>query len=93
MSFSDVCNQLRSRGIKVDLVAWHPFHITGKVGGSQRLGFDSCGIFFVGGIVGIRLKYSLEHVDLLLSDGGGTECLLQYAVSYTHLTLPTNREV
>ena len=79
MSFSDVCNQLRSRGIEVDLVAWRPFHITGRVSGSQCLGFDSCGIFYVGGTAAITLQYSLEDVEMLVSDDDGTACLLQYA--------------
>ena len=50
-----MCNQLRSRRIQVDLIAWHPFHVKGDVVGPQRLGFDSCGIFYVGGQASIML--------------------------------------
>ena len=30
MCFTDACNQLRSRGLDVDLIAWPPFHILKK---------------------------------------------------------------
>ena len=62
MSFTEVPKQLRSRGILCDCVAWYPWQRnkgpcgmeTAVVGLSeQRLGFDSCGIFYIGGRVEI----------------------------------------
>ena len=59
MSFTDVTNQLRSRGLKVDLIAWYPFRL------KDGLGIDSCGVFYVGGGASVKLQYSMDDIELL----------------------------
>ncbi len=49
MSLTDVTVQLRSRGVEVDCVAWYPWIHEAKSLNNQRLGMDSCGIFYIGG--------------------------------------------
>ena len=39
----------------------------------QRLGFDSCGIFYIGGEVEVRMPWSLDHFTLLTAVAG-TDC-------------------
>ena len=74
MSFTEVVKQLRSRGIFCDCVAWYPWQQ--PVGSNtlftsdQRLGFDSCGIFYIGGKVEVDLKWNLGHVDILAAVAG-----------------------
>ena len=61
MSLTEVPKQLRSRGITCDCVAWYPWKGDGAqtcnnaeisaLSRGQPLGFDSCGIFYIGGRV------------------------------------------
>ena len=65
MSLTRVVPELRSRGLEVDCIAWYPwFHRSQHLFG-QSLGFDSCGIFYIGGTVQVTLQWSLEHLDVL----------------------------
>ena len=70
MSLTEVPKQFRSRGLSCDCVAWYPWvHRTKRVH-RQALGFDSMGIFYIGGIVEVSLPWRLEDIDTL------TACLL-----------------
>ena len=65
MFLTQVPNALRSRGIVCDCIAWYPWrHATTKVH-DQPLGFDSCGIFYIGGDVQASVCWSLQHIDVL----------------------------
>ena len=67
---------------------------------------DSCGVGFIANIKGkksheivsdaLSILCNLEHRGAVGADpraGDGAGILVQIPVSYTHLTLPTNREV
>ena len=65
MSVTQVTVQLRSRGWKVDCVAWYPWmHDTEHLFG-QYLGFDSCAIFYIGGTVEVKMTWELGDIDIL----------------------------
>jgi hypothetical protein len=65
MSVTEVVKQLRSRGIQSDCIAWYPWqHMTSELHG-QKLGFDSCGIFYIGGSVQVSLHWGLNQMDIL----------------------------
>jgi hypothetical protein len=87
MSFTEVPKQLRSRGIICDCVAWYPWQKarvmeTAAVAGDhtlgQRLGFDSCGIFYIGGCVQVSTPWSLQHIPILAAVAGDQEDLDVY---------------
>ena len=66
MSLTEVPKQLRSRGIKCDCVAWYPWQQAAVADPqSQRLGFDSMGIFYLGGEVEVKMPWNLGHVEIL----------------------------
>ena len=68
MSLTEVPKQLRSRGIQCDCVAWYPWQqaaVTDRQYGSQGLGFDSMGIFYLGGQVEVKMHWNLGHVEIL----------------------------
>ena len=69
MSFTEVPKQLRSRGILCDCVAWYPWLHVGEESVS-KLGFDSCGIFYIGGGVEVSTPWSLKHIDDLTAVAG-----------------------
>ena len=65
LSLTRVVPELRSRGLEVDCIAWYPwFHRADHLFG-QRLGFDSCGFFYIGGMVQVKLQWSLKELDIL----------------------------
>ena len=65
MSLTRVVPELRSRGLQCDCIAWYPWiHKTQKCH-DQPLGFDSCGIFFIGGNVQVKLHWDLSHLEVL----------------------------
>ena len=65
MSLTRVIPELRSRGIQCDCIAWYPWvHETERCH-DQPLGFDSCGIFYIGGSVQATLKWGLYHLGTL----------------------------
>jgi hypothetical protein len=65
MSVTEVVKQLRSRGIESDCIAWYPWqHMTSDLHG-QKLGLDSCGIFYIGGSVQVSLHWGFNHIDIL----------------------------
>jgi hypothetical protein len=69
MAFTTVVTQLRSRGLKIDCVAWYPWrHTTAELHG-QHLGFDSCGIFYIGGTVKVSMPWSLRDMETLVEIG------------------------
>jgi hypothetical protein len=70
MSLTDVTVQLRSRGIQIDCVAWYPWCLSGGAH-EQNLGFDSCGIFYIGGSASVRLKFNQLHIQALTSAVAG----------------------
>ena len=62
MAFTEVIKQLRSRGIVSDCCAWYPWRHDTTTVHQQPLGFDSCGIFYIGGNVQVSLPWSLENI-------------------------------
>ena len=67
MSFTQVRMQLRSRGIVIDCIAWYPWRHATTATHGQSLGFDSCGIFYIGGAVTVKLNWSLRDLSVLTS--------------------------
>ena len=78
MSLTEVCKQLRQRGIRCDCVSWCPWLLKGEVKGQtedeitakiekQRLGFDSCGIFYIGGNVEVTMDFGFSAIDQLIA--------------------------
>ncbi len=65
MAFTEVPNQLWSRGIKSDCCAWYPWRHDTKTVHQSSLGFDSCGIFYIGGTVEVALPWSLARIGEL----------------------------
>jgi hypothetical protein len=65
MSLTEVVKQLKTRGITCDCIAWYPWVHAAEPLHEQPLGFDSCGIFYIGGRVQVRLDWSLDHIDVL----------------------------
>ena len=66
MSFLQVCDQLRSRGLRIDCAAWYPWcerSAAPRTGGP--VGIDSCGIFYIGGDVNVTLPWNLSHLDTI----------------------------
>jgi hypothetical protein len=69
MSLTEVPKQLRSRGILCDCVAWYPWRqgtgaaVAERTG--QRLGFDSCGIFYIGGRVQVYTPWNYGNIAIL----------------------------
>ena len=67
MSMTKTVAELRSRGLKVDCVAWYPWvHKTMHMH-NQPLGIDSCAILYIGGVVQATPLWSLEDVPQLTS--------------------------
>ena len=64
MSVTQVVTQLRSRGITCDCIAWYPWRSTTSVHG-QTLGIESCGIFYIGGVVGVTMNWMLTDINIL----------------------------
>jgi hypothetical protein len=78
MSLTEVVKQLRLRDIKCDCVAWHPWLHKSAVA-EYSLGFDSCGIFYIGGRVEVAPLYGLGKIDQLLTAvADGTNALDVY---------------
>ena len=73
MSLTEVTKQLRSRGLFVDCVAWYPWIHASEKTNEQRLGLDSCGIFYVGGCIEIVMRWGLNDIDLLTAVAGTAE--------------------
>ena len=48
MALTQVVTQLRRRGIQCDCCAWYPWRHASTEMHRQSLGFDSCGIFYIG---------------------------------------------
>ena len=70
MSFTEVVKQLRSRGIACDCAAWYPWRHSAKSLHNQFLGFDSCGIFYIGGNVYVSLNWGFNTIDKLTAVAG-----------------------
>ena len=65
MSFTEVVKQLGKRGIQIDCIAWYPWLHADEKCKDQSLGFDSCGIFYIGGQVQVSMPWSLAQLDVL----------------------------
>ena len=80
MSLTEVPKQLRLRGIDCDCVAWYPWMTKTAVAGygDQRLGFDTCGILYIGGRVMVTTVWSLKHIDILTAVADDNEDLHVY---------------
>ena len=71
MSLTEVPKQLRSRGIRCDCVAWYPWQLNrARDGYNQRLDFDSCGIFYIGGTAEVITTWGLNDIDRLTAVAG-----------------------
>ena len=64
MSVTEVVKQLRSRGIIIGCVAWHPWIHDSTLVNKQPLGFDSCAIFYIGGSVKVEMLWNLNHINI-----------------------------
>ena len=65
VSLTRVVEALRSRGIVADCIAWYPWrHVTRSLH-DQPLGFDSCGIFYIGGRVKVTLDWGFDRISQL----------------------------
>jgi hypothetical protein len=53
------------RGIQIDCIAWYPWLHADQKCKEQSLGFDSCGIFYIGGQVQVSMPWSLAEFDVL----------------------------
>ena len=75
MSLTQVVPRLRSRGFRVDCCAWYPWRHKKdtQVLNDQWLGFDSCGIFFIGGFADIKLRWDLASTSFLTAKGAELE--------------------
>ena len=62
MSLTQVIERLRSRGIVCDCIAWYPFRLTNCSLKEPAFGLDSCGIFYVGGTVSVRLDPAIDKL-------------------------------
>ena len=78
MSLTEVCKQLRQRQIHCDCVSWCPWLLGREVKGQtndeitttiekQRLGFDSCGIFYIGGQVEVIMDFGFSAIEDLIA--------------------------
>ena len=65
MNFTQVVRQLRSRGIQCECIAWYPWKVKDTPGRELPLGFDSCGIFYIGGCVDVSMPWMLKDVHIL----------------------------
>jgi hypothetical protein len=67
-SINEVPKQLRNRGIYCDCVPWYPWQQAANSAAAesteQRLGFDSCGIFFIGGRVQVYTPQVSSHLNI-----------------------------
>ena len=92
MSFTQVCKLLRLYGIRIELVAWHPWQqsvgantVPGLVQkGQSTLGFDSCGIWYIGGRVKVSMPWNLTHIDELTAVAGKNPNLPIYDLTNNH---------
>jgi len=78
MSLTEVPKELRSRGIKCDCVAWYPWQrrgpqAKGEIQSEQKLGIDSCAIFYIGGNVTARLQWGFDGIPKLAAVADGEE--------------------
>ena len=67
MSLTRVAEALRRHGIVADCIAWYPWRHTTRSLHGQPLGFDSCGIFYIGGNVKVTLDWGFERINQLIA--------------------------
>ena len=85
MSLTDVPNQLARRGLQCDCVAWYPWQLRGACpavadpANTPALGLDSCAIFYIGGIVKVKLHYGLTSFNHLCSRERADDYAKDYA--------------
>ena len=65
MALTQVVTQLRRRGIQCDCCAWYPWRHAAMEMHGQSLGFDSCGIFYIGGQVEVQLDWGIDRIPEL----------------------------
>ena len=72
MSLTEVPKQLRSRGIDCDCVAWYSWKLKTAVAGMKehQLGFDSCGIFHIGGHAEVVPSWGFKQIGILTAVPG-----------------------
>lgn len=73
MALTEVIKQLRSRHLLADCCAWYPWRHATKTLNQQSLAFDSCGIFYIGGDVEVKLVWGLDSIDDLAAVAGEEE--------------------
>ena len=85
MSLTDVPKQLARRGLVCDCVAWYPWQLRGACpavadpANTPALGLDSCAIFYIGGIVKVKLHYGLTSFNHLCSRERADDYAKDYA--------------
>ena len=65
MSFTEVKKQLEQRNLSCDCIAWYPWRHQTKSLHTQKLGFDSCGIFYIGGDVEVKMNWGVNGIPKL----------------------------
>ena len=71
MSLTEVPKQLRSHGNECDCVAWYPWqHDPDMEHHLPSLGFDSCGIIYIGGMDKVDVQRSMNDMDRLTAVAG-----------------------
>jgi hypothetical protein len=77
MSLTEVPKQLRSRGLRCDCCAWYPWQWLEDcplevpvINTTQRLGIDSCGIFYIGGAVFVDIPWGVPEIPILTAVAG-----------------------
>ena len=75
MSLTRVAEALRRRGIIADCIAWYPWRHTTLRLHDQPLGFDSCGIFYIGGMVRVTLDWGFERINQLTAVAADLEII------------------
>ena len=73
MCLTNVLNELRSRGIVCECSAWYPWIWDSPEQPEQVLGFDSCAIFYIGGVSEICMPWGVAQIDTLVAVVGTPE--------------------
>ena len=60
MAFFCVIVELRGRGFQINMAAWYPFYMKVK----RQMRAESCGIFSIGPLTGVRLIYDCGVFDI-----------------------------
>jgi hypothetical protein len=78
MFLTQLVPTLRSRGFDIVCIAWYPWLHDSLKCNNQALGFDSCGIFWVGSKnCQITMPWNISHLPILTAVAGDTQGFFQ----------------